>query len=41
MKKFRSLNRALKRGHLRVNTDGLFPVLERRSSRNRKVWIKY
>lgn len=41
MKKFRSLNRAFKRGHLRVNMDGLFPVLERRSSRCRKVWIKY
>ena len=64
MKKFRSLNRALRRGHLRVNykpvVTGEFedignpitgsqlvpkvvqvPVLERRSSRCRKVWLKY
>lgn len=41
MKKFRSINRALKRGHLKVVIMGVMPILQRRSFRNKKIWIKY
>lgn len=64
MKRFKSVSRAIRRGHLRINYKPIFtkkfedignpttgsqlvpkmvqvPFLERRSSRNRKVWLKY